>query len=203
METIRLHEPDVSFIREVEGRSGQSLSRCYQCGNCTAGCPMSFTFDYPVSRLMRLIQAGQRDLALSAGTIWMCASCETCSERCPNKIDVAGVVDACRHMACEMGKGGTHAVKIFWESFSQSVEWHGRAHEAGLLAMYMFRTGRFWTDVDLAPKMLPKGKIAILPHRIQGRREVADIFRRYREEAADEAAARSAGAPFSSGEGQP
>ncbi|MDR2488985.1 MAG: 4Fe-4S dicluster domain-containing protein [Desulfovibrio sp.] len=191
METIGLHEADEDFIREVEERSGQALSRCYQCGNCTAGCPMSFTYDYPVSRLMRFIQAGRKDLVLSARTIWMCASCETCSERCPNKIDVAGVVEACRHMACRAGKDGVYAVKTFWDAFVLSVNQHGRAHEAGLLAMYMFRTGRFWTDVDLAPKMLPKGKIAILPHRIQGRREVAEIFRRFREGAADEEAVRS------------
>jgi heterodisulfide reductase subunit C len=55
------------------------------------------------------------------------------------------------------------------------------------MALYMARTGRLWTDVDLAPKVLPKGKMAILPHRIAGRKEVADIFRRFKEGASDEA----------------
>ena len=66
METIRLNEPDRAFIRAVEEQSGQTVSRCYQCGNCTAGCPMSFAYDYSVSRLMRLVQAGQKDVVLSA-----------------------------------------------------------------------------------------------------------------------------------------
>ena len=191
METIRLNKPDTAFIRAVEDESGQVVSRCYQCGNCTAGCPMSFTYDYSVSRLMRLIQAGQREVVLSAKALWMCASCETCTQRCPNNIDVAKVLDVCRHMARREGHGGVYAVKTFWDAFVQSVGWHGRAHEIGLMAMYMARTGRFWTDVELAPKMLPKGKMAILPHRIDGRDEVAGILRRFREGASEEAVVRA------------
>lgn len=191
METIRLNKPDTAFIRAVEDESGQVVSRCYQCGNCTAGCPMSFTYDYSVSRLMRLIQAGQREIVLSAKAIWMCATCETCTQRCPNKIDVALVMDVCRHMARREGHGGVYAVKTFCDSFLQSVSWNGRTHEIGLMAMFMARTGRVWTDVELAPKMLPKGKMAILPHRIEGRKEVADIFRRFREGASDESVVRA------------
>ena len=177
----------MSFIRAVEDESGQVVSRCYQCGNCTAGCPMSFTYDYSVSRLMRLIQAGQKEIVLSAKALWMCASCETCTQRCPNMIDVAKVMDVCRHMSRREGKGGVFAVKTFWDSFITSVGMNGKVHEIGLMVMYMARTGRFWTDVDLAPKALPKGKMSILPHRAEGRKEVADIIRRFKEGAADEA----------------
>ena len=187
METVRLNKPDTAFIRAVEDESGQVVSRCYQCGNCTAGCPMSFSFDYSVSRVMRLIQAGQKDAVLSSKAIWMCATCETCTQRCPNEIDVARVMDVCRHMARREKKGAVYAVKAFFDSFLSSVDLNGRTHEIGLMAMFMARTGRFWTDVELAPKMLPKGKMAILPHRIEGRKEVADIFRRFKEGAADEA----------------
>jgi len=191
METVRLNKPDQSFIRAVEDESGQVVSRCYQCGNCTAGCPMSFTYDYPVSRIMRLIQAGQRNTVLASKAIWMCATCETCTQRCPNNIDVASVMDTCRHMARREGKGGIYAVKAFFDSFVSTMGLHGRTHEIGLMAMFMARTGRLWTDVDLAPKMLPKGKMAILPHRIKGRKEVADIIRRFKEGAADEAVVRA------------
>lgn len=185
METIRLNKPDVAFIRAVEDESGQVVSRCYQCGNCTGGCPMSFTYDFTVSRLMRLIQAGQKELVLSSRAIWMCATCETCTQRCPNEIDVATVLDVCRHMARREHKGGVHAVKTFVDSFMMTVGLNGRTHEVGLMALYMARTGRVWTDVELAPKLLPKGKMAILPHRIKGRKEVADIIRRFKDGAAD------------------
>lgn len=191
METIRLNEPDTAFIRAVEDESGQNVSRCYQCGNCTAGCPMSFTYDFTVSRIMRLIQAGQKDLVLSSKAIWMCATCETCSQRCPNEIDVSRVMDVCRHMARREGKGGVHSVRSFIDSFMTTVSAIGRTHELGLMTLFMLRTGRLWTDIDLAPKVLPKGKMAIKPHFIEGRKEVADIFRRFKEGAADVDAAKA------------
>lgn len=191
METIRLNNPDLAFIRAVEDESGQIVSHCYQCGNCTAGCPMSFTFDYTVSRIMRLIQAGQKREVLSSRAIWLCATCETCTQRCPNNIDVAQVMDACRHMARREGKRGVYAVKTFFDSFMATVGLNGRSHEIGAMALYMLRSGRFWTDVELSPKMLIKGKIPILPHRIEGRKEVADIIRRFNEGAADEAVIRA------------
>ncbi len=191
METIVISKPDTAFIRKVEEESGQVVSRCYQCGNCTAGCPMSFTYDYSASRLMRLIQAGQKETVLSSKALWMCASCETCTQRCPNNIDVAKILETCRHMARREGKGGVFAVKTFWDSFLTSVGLNGKVHEIGLMVLYMLRTGRFWTDVDLAPKALPKGKMSILPHRAEGRQEVADILRRFKEGAADEAVVRA------------
>ena len=55
----------------------------------------------------------------------------------------------------------------------------------------MLRTGRFHTDMDLAPRALPKNKMSILPHRAKGRKELADIFRRFAEGAADEAKVRA------------
>ena len=181
MDTVCLNKPDLEFIRAVEDESGQVVSRCYQCGNCTAGCPMSFTFDFPVSRVMRLVQAGQKNAVLSSKAIWLCATCETCTQRCPNSIDVARVMDTCRHMARREGKMGFWPVRAFFDSFINAISLNGRSHELGIMALFMARTGRLWTDVDLAPKTLLKGKLPILPHRIEGRQEVAGIFRRYKE----------------------
>ena len=36
----RLRDP--AFTEEVDAHSGQKVSTCYQCGNCTAGCPAGF-----------------------------------------------------------------------------------------------------------------------------------------------------------------
>ncbi len=190
METIRLNKPDKAFTREVEHESGQDLSRCYQCGNCTAGCPMNPEYDFSVTRIMRLIQAGQKDSVLSSRAVWMCATCETCTQRCPNNIDVAQVMDVCRHMARREGRS-VYKIKSFFDSFLSSIAWCGRAHEMGIMTAFMLRTGRLWTDVELAPKVLPKGKMSILPHVVDGRKEVAAILKRFKEGAADEAVVRA------------
>lgn len=181
MKSVNLASSDREFIRQVEEESGQVVARCYQCGNCTAGCPMNFAYDYPVHRIMRLIQAGQKDTVLSSKSLAYCATCETCTARCPNDIDVATIMDVCRHMARREGKKGVWPVRMFAKSFLKTVELFGRAHEVGLMAAYMLGTGRLFTDLDLVPKVLPKGKLPIMPHTIEARREVAAIFKRFRE----------------------
>ena len=190
MRTVNLASADEAFIRQVEAESGQTVSRCYQCGNCTAGCPMNFAYDYPVHRIMRLIQAGQKDAVLSCKSIWYCATCETCTARCPNNIAVADVMDVCRHMARREKyanalsvKGFTEVwpVRMFSASFLKTVEFFGRSWEMGTMAGFMAGAVKPFANLDIAPGVLAKRKLPLLPHSIKARREVADIFKRFRE----------------------
>lgn len=174
---------DTAFIAEVERESGQNLSLCYQCGNCTAGCPFTFAYDIPVHQVMRLAQAGQKKTLLTCRSLWLCASCQSCTTRCPNNIGVAQVMDALRHISRREGYADKeYAVRAFVDSFLESVEKNGRAFEMGLMVRYGLKTGRVWTGVDLAPKMVPKGKLSPLPHRIKNREAIARIFERFRKE---------------------
>ncbi len=183
MQTINLtRDYDGDFVHRVEEESGQQVRLCYQCGNCTAGCPYTFAYDIPVSQIMRLVQAGQKKTVLSCKSLWLCATCESCTTRCPNNIDVARVMDVLRHMARREGHASVPQVKTFWDSFLDSVKAHGRVFELGLTINYVMRTGRFWTDVDLGPKILPKGKLAMKPHEIAGKEHVARIFERFERE---------------------
>lgn len=170
---------DSAFISAVEAESGQQVRLCYQCGNCTAGCPYSFVYDYPVNQIMRLVQAGQKDAVLGSKSIWLCGTCQSCTTRCPNNIDVARIMDVLRHMARRERRVAQENVKSFTDAFLDSVRAHGRVFELGIMIDYIMRSGRFWTDADLAPKMLPKGKLAFKAHDIQGKEAVARIFERF------------------------
>lgn len=181
MNTINLGAVrDEAFIKEVEAESGQCVSQCYQCGNCTAGCPCGPEYDLQVSQVMRAVQTGNKEMTLSAGSLWLCVSCSTCTTRCPNNIDVARVMDTLRHMAMREGKK-RYVMHSFWDSFLRTVRYCGRTYELGVMAMFMARTGRVFTDVDLVPKVLPKGKLPFVPHAIKGRAEVGRIFKRFDE----------------------
>lgn len=171
---------DEAFVRRVEEESGQRISACYQCGNCTAGCPCGPEYDLQVSQVMRALQMGDKELALGAKSLWLCVSCSTCSSRCPNNIDVAKVMDTLRHMAWREGKK-QYAMAAFWDSFLTTVRHCGRSYELGIMAMFMLRTGRLWTDVDLVPRLLPKKKLPFVPHCIVGKAAVGRIFKRFEE----------------------
>jgi len=87
------------FVKKVEEISGQSLLSCYQCGKCSAGCPMSFAMENLPNQVIRLMQLGLEDDIARSNTIWICASCITCSVRCPRGVDLARVMEALRTIA--------------------------------------------------------------------------------------------------------
>jgi len=179
MEPLQIGKTDTAFIELVESESGQKVNKCYQCGNCTAGCPMSFTYDHSVSRIMRLIQLGQKETVLSSKAIWMCATCEACTTHCPNNIEVANVLDACRGISRRFGYKGVKNVRLFTDSFLKSVRRFGRSHELSMMAEYKLRSLRCFDDIDLAPGMLLRNKLPFVPHKIKRASEVSDIFKRF------------------------
>lgn len=84
------------FTKKVELISGQNLFACYQCGNCTAGCPVSFAMEIGPHEAIRYTLLGLEEEVLRVNTFWLCASCLQCTSRCPKGIDIARVMDALR-----------------------------------------------------------------------------------------------------------
>jgi len=84
------------FVKKVEEISGQDLLSCYQCGKCSAGCPMVFAMDILPNQIIRLAQLGLEEEIGKSKTIWLCASCITCGARCPRGVDLSKVMEALR-----------------------------------------------------------------------------------------------------------
>jgi heterodisulfide reductase subunit C len=174
---------NTGFLEEVERRSGTPVSACFQCHKCTSGCPIGPEMDLLPSQVMRLTHLGLEGEVLESRSIWMCASCEACTARCPMEIDIAAVMDALRILAIERKADipESHG-KQFNRSFLGSVHHHGRVFEAGMMAAYKLRTGDFTSDLDKVPKMLAKGKLSFLPKRSGNLTELRQVFRRAEEE---------------------
>jgi len=81
---------------------GQNVFRCYQCNKCSSGCPLADRFDLIPNQVMRSVQLND-PLVLESKAIWLCASCQTCTTRCPQQIDVTGVMNALRIEAKRRG----------------------------------------------------------------------------------------------------
>jgi len=85
-----------SIIKKIEDISGQKVLSCYQCGKCSAGCPMVTLMDLLPNQIIRLVQLGQIKDVTDSKTIWLCASCFSCTARCPKGVDLAKVMEALR-----------------------------------------------------------------------------------------------------------
>jgi heterodisulfide reductase subunit C len=180
-DTLKFEDPD--FVREVERRAGTPVSACLQCHKCSTGCPIGPEMDLLSSQVMRLVHLGEASAVLESEAIWLCASCEACTTRCPMQIDVAAVMDALRMMAveCKAAIPDAHAEK-FNRSFLGSVRHHGRVFELGMMTAYKLRTGDLLADADKVPHMLAKGKLGLLPRRSGSAGLVREVFRRSEDE---------------------
>ncbi|HET8578242.1 MAG TPA: 4Fe-4S dicluster domain-containing protein, partial [Methylomirabilota bacterium] len=91
-----LVQPDFDWKRQIIGLDAHDLSVCYQCGTCTAVCPIS-TADNPFPRKeMVWVQWGLKERALGNASIWMCHQCGTCNAYCPRDAKPANVMAALR-----------------------------------------------------------------------------------------------------------
>lgn len=173
---------DIDFVRKVEQLSGTSVRRCFQCGKCSAGCPMATFMDHPPNRVVRLLQLGQWQRILAGRSIWFCASCETCSTRCPNKVHLASIMDALRKLSWDLdGPSKESYVQLANRLFLDNIRTYGRQYEMRLAAVFNVKSGQFLKDMLLGPKLLTKGKLKMFHQKNRNVAEVEKIFNRIEE----------------------
>ncbi|MBK5092488.1 MAG: 4Fe-4S dicluster domain-containing protein [Actinobacteria bacterium] len=164
--------------KRLEADTGQKVRSCYQCKKCSAGCPVAFAMDLLPHEVMRMVVYGQEARLLGSSTIWLCASCETCSTRCPNEIDIAGVMDGLRRMAVDEGViPAEPEIAAFHKSFLAGIKLAGKTNEPVLIGAYKALSRRVFDDLGLGAVMLAKRKIKLLPRTVKDRRAVRRIFR--------------------------
>lgn len=97
---IKAEEMDPKFKYEISKMHGaEKLMLCYQCGTCTADCPISrFNDLYRPRKIARMVQFGLKDRLLSDKALWLCTNCFTCVDHCPQGVEIAGIVRVLRNL---------------------------------------------------------------------------------------------------------
>lgn len=170
---------ELDIVRKVEELSGTSVRRCFQCGKCSAGCPMATFMDHPPNRIVRLLQLGQWRRILEGRSIWYCASCETCSTRCPNRVHLAAIMDALRKLAWDHeGPSKESYVQLANQLFLENIRTYGRQYEMRLAAVFNIKSGKLLKDFMLGPKLITKGKLKMFHQKNKNMAEIEKIFKR-------------------------
>ncbi len=176
-QTLNLSKIDPSFSNLVKKISGQDVKQCYQCGKCTAGCPIAGSVSPAPHQIIHLIQLGQETSALHAPTIWYCLSCITCTARCPKEVDTAKIMDALREIVCQRQQTGKFPkIKIFEKIFLDSIREHGRLYELGAIMQYNIKSCTPFNDIGLVKPLLQKGKLGFSARGIKDKQALQRIF---------------------------
>ena len=167
--------------------AGMNVEKCYQCGKCTAGCPIAEHTDISPNQLVRMAQMDDSDHALTCMAIWACVSCQTCTARCPQSVDCAGVMDAFRQMTAAKGNvsPALQRVFVFQRAFLDSVRRNGRVNEVEMTVLFKsmafikdFNVPLLMKDALLAPKLMQRGKFHVVGEKVKDQAVVKRIFDR-------------------------
>ncbi|WP_350453924.1 4Fe-4S dicluster domain-containing protein [Slackia heliotrinireducens] len=200
MDLSSVSADDIRACQAIADEAGIDLKDCYQCGKCTAGCPLAESMDLMPREVIRYLQLGAIDTVLESKTPWICAQCSVCSSRCPQGVDICSTMRAVRLAAKHAGKRPVPEADIFDDEFIANVRSHGVSNEQYLAAAYNLKSGHLMQDMGNATRMLKRRMVGPAMHNIKGKADVAALIDRAL--AADEAR-RKASDASQNGEAQP
>lgn len=153
---------------------------CYQCGKCSAGCPVAPLADMTPREVIRNLQLGLTKPVLESNMPWFCIGCGMCLARCPQCVDLPSLMTACKKEAKAQGYTPIKEVDKFNTLFIEGIYDKGVSDEAQLAMKYNLTSGHFLQDALDAPKMLTRGMINAKGHEVENADEVRALIDRVR-----------------------
>ncbi len=173
-------------IKAVEAESGVRLCECYQCGKCSAGCPVAFAMDIQPREVIHFLKVGLWDEVLKSKAPWLCAECSTCVSRCPHNVDLPRLMETIKHEGIKSGHINSKEAKAFNNTYLMNLKNFGRNNEALLAAFFNLKTGHFLQDMGTAPTLVLNGKTWPLPDKVKGTAEIRKIVAKCQQIAKEE-----------------
>jgi ferredoxin len=75
------------LLRDIKRYGAAEISACFNCGNCSAVCPLSEGIESFPRRVIRLGQLGRTKELLASDEPWLCHYCGECTRTCPRQAE--------------------------------------------------------------------------------------------------------------------
>ncbi|HDN74019.1 (Fe-S)-binding protein [Archaeoglobales archaeon ex4484_92] len=112
-----------NFTQELIEFGAEKVMECFNCGNCTAICPVSTNEHSFPRRFARYIQLGLEEKVLEAEETWLCLSCKLCTEMCPRDARPSDIMVALKRLSVENGKTPPYIRDFFQNITKQKNPW--------------------------------------------------------------------------------
>jgi len=126
--------------------------------------------DYSPRQIIAMIRADLKEQVVNSDTIWCCASCYSCTVRCPKDIKITQMMYALKRYCIWKGRYRDGAVgPAFSRRFVKIVVKTGKSYEPGLAPAFMFKSGvRGLVDnMTMGMALFNKGRISVFPKSVK------------------------------------
>jgi len=168
------------FGKEIMGVTGcDQLTSCIQCGTCSGTCPLTIYMDFSPRQVMALVRADFKNEVLRSNTIWLCASCYSCTVECPRQIRITDIMYALKQRAIKDHVYPKNMpIPILAQEFAKMILSKGRITET-LLVMRLFLRAN-WRAVLSSWRqglgLIRTGRFVLRPERIERQAELAAML---------------------------
>jgi quinone-modifying oxidoreductase subunit QmoC len=173
-------ELDLKFGEHVADLAyGQKLLGCIQCGTCGATCPLSYYMDYTPRRVIAMVREGFKEEALNSFTIWLCASCYSCTVQCPRQIHITDVMYTLKREAIKHGVyPKRYPIPVLARGFFDIVRNNGRNSELWLLVRLYLQTNIFkmFQNTTLGLKLILRGRMSFRQEKIRQKEQLRKLL---------------------------
>ncbi len=164
------------FGREIMSVPGcGQLESCIQCGTCSGVCPLSIYMDYTPRQVMALTRGDFKNEVLKSHTIWLCASCYSCTVECPREIHITDIMYELKQRAILEGiYPKRFPIPVLAREFTQMVRNNGRITELLLVMKLFLKTnllaamGNWRMGLDL----MKTGRLSLATEKIKNRGDI-------------------------------
>ncbi|MFQ5908010.1 MAG: (Fe-S)-binding protein [Thermoplasmata archaeon] len=116
-------ELDDELWQKVYEITAGAMNPCFQCGTCTASCPLLSYLDRPLSA-RRILRRAQLGLEGGMEDIWMCSACRSCEVRCPRDVHIVEAIMGLRALAFKARTVPREMNKLLWSTLEEGNPWN-------------------------------------------------------------------------------